>query len=169
MIVAVKVVVEFFSTVAFALSSTTESIGTSVTFTVTVPLISGFALLVIVTTAWPSAFAVTIPFSSTLATSALSEANVTVLSDVVSEGFNVYFTSAVWFFTRSITSFSGVILSSGASTVTLHVAVKLPTFAVITALPVFTAVTFPSPSTVATVLSEELQLTVLSSVVFSGS
>ena len=55
----------------------------------------------------------------------------------------------------------------GFVTVTLHVAVLLPTFAVIVAVPAPTAVTFP-PDTVATLGFDVVHVTVLLSVVFDG-
>lgn len=71
---------------------------------------------------------------------------------------------------------SAIVISPSASispnlhssvTVTLQVAVKLPTFAVIVASPLPTAVTFPL-ETVATEVFEDDQVTVLLSVVLEG-
>ena len=152
----------------FALFSEIDSngFGTGTTVTLQVAVFSPiFAVIV----ASPGFTAVIFP-SSTVATISSEEVHATALSSVVSAGWYVTIRVSSWPTCSSVCVLFREIDSSGfgtGTTVTLQVAVFLPTVAVIVAVPGFTAVMVP-PFTVATVLSEEVHATALSSVVSAG-
>ena len=128
-----------------------EGFGATVTVQLAVRLPSS---VVTVITAVPAETALTTPFSSTVATSALSLAQV-ILPLVAFSGATVAVSVPVSPTVRDISSLSRLTPVTGTVTVTVQLAVRLPSsvVTVMTAAPAETAVTTPFSSTVATVSS----------------
>ena len=136
-------------------------------FTVTVQLavqLPTFAMIVVL----PGALAVIVPSVPTVATDVEDEVHVTVLVSVVFVGLYVTLSFSVPPTFNVVEVLFRLMLFNGAFTVTVQLAVKLPTFAVMVAVPGALAVIVPSVPMVATDVAEEVQVTVFESVVFVG-
>ena len=165
--VGVRVISSPTPMVMLLLSSLMPVTLTSAAFTVTLQVaVLPPSLVVTVMVASPSAFALTLPLSSTVATASLSDAQLTLLS-VASSGFTVAVRVASSPTIRVSSLLSRLTLSTAtplALTVTAQLALFAPSLVVtVTAVvPGALATTLPLSSTLATEGSELLQLTSLS-------
>ena len=116
----------------------------------------------------PGPLAVIVPSESMVATNVEDEVHVTSFESVVFVGLYVTLSFSVPPTFIEIEVLFKLIPFNGAFTVTVQLAVQLPTLAVIVVLPGALAVIVPSVPTVATDVVDEVQVTVFASVVLVG-